>query len=479
MAQALMQTAMIDVLTKCGFSTVAHRNYMLNIQGLDSWDAYTMIDFADIVEISKQASRHNPRIPIGIIKLKNLKALKFWIEDKNRMAEIPVHTDFTPAVLLEYIQLYAVTSGATDHTEFSIGPKLDPTDWHSFSNGTEESLGTLKSKDGVPLSYIIRDDSLRPAIGPNSTRAEKIFWNARFVGPSYRKDQDRVWGYLAQRLVSTQGWNVVKTYQKSKNARQAWLDLVLFYAGPAERRKDMIVAHASLKNLTYKSEAIFPFASYASQMMGHLETLERGGQPESEEQKVTRLLDQIENSNTRLLTAVELVSSGVTFRDAITRLSSTIAAIYPLAPQKGRKSLISETETTHNLDYKNSINGVSFNAKNWNGHFETKDYKCFPLQLRKLIGLGKAEMKKNGGNELTFQNNDSKRKASQVAEDERVDSRVTMALQNKIVPAGESEETSMVSYDADQSQSETVGAGSAFGNKRQHGIARPKGPGER
>ena len=147
-------------------------------------------------------------------------------------------------------------------------------------------------------------------------------------------------------------------------------------------------------------------------MMGHLETLERGGQPESEEQKVTRLLDQIENSNTRLLTAVELVSSGVTFRDAITRLSSTIAAIYPLAPQKGRKSLISETETTHNLDYKNSINGVSFNAKNWNGHFETKDYKCFPLQLRKLIGLGKAEIHKNGGNELTFPTNDSKRKAS-------------------------------------------------------------------
>ena len=84
-------------------------------------------------------------------------------------------------------------------------------------------------------------------------------------------------------------------------------------------------------------------------------------------------------------------------------------------------------------------------------------------------------MKKNGGNELTFQNNDSKRKASQVAEDERVDSRVTMALQNKIVPAGESEETSMVSYDADQSQSETVGAGSAFGNKRQQGIVRPNG----
>ena len=54
-----------------------------------------------------------------------------------------------------------------------------------------------------------------------------------------------------------------------------------------------------------------------------------------------------------------------------------------------------------------------------------------------------------------------------------------MALQNKIVPSGEPEETSMITYDPEQSQSETVGAGTAFGNKRQQGIARPKGPGHK
>ena len=170
MAQALMHTAMVDVLTTCGFVTASHRNYLLNAQGLDSWNAYTMIQCEDFVKISKQASRNNPRITIGIIKLKNLKALKFWIEDKNRMAEIPVHTDFTPAVLLEYIQLYAVTSGATEHTEFSVGPNLNPTDWHSFSNGTEESLGTLQSKDGVPcpilfemIVYVLPSVQIQPA----------------------------------------------------------------------------------------------------------------------------------------------------------------------------------------------------------------------------------------------------------------------------------------------------------------------------
>ena len=77
MAQALMHTAMVNVLTTCGFFTASCRSYLLNAQGLDSWNAYTMIEFEDFVEISKQASRNNPRITIGVIKIKNLKALKF------------------------------------------------------------------------------------------------------------------------------------------------------------------------------------------------------------------------------------------------------------------------------------------------------------------------------------------------------------------------------------------------------------------
>ena len=143
----------------------------------------------------------------------------------------------------------------------------------------------------------------------------------------------------------------------------------------------MVVAHGALKILTYKSEAIFTFASYASQIRGHFETLEQGGQPESEEQKITRLIAQTENSNICLQTALEIVSNGVTFRDAIFRLSCTIASIYPLTTQKGCKLLISETGTAHKSDYKDSINGVVFNGNNWKEYFEPDYYKRFPLQL--------------------------------------------------------------------------------------------------
>ena len=160
---------------------------------------------------------------------------------------------------------------------------------------------------------MIGDDHLRPDIGPTTSHAVKLFRHAKFTGPSICPDWARVWGYLAQCLISTPGWSVVKIHQKTKNTRQAWFDLERFYAGPAERRKEMVVAHAALKVLIYKSEDTFTFAAYALQMMGHFETLERGGQPESEVQKVTRLIDQIENNNIQLQNALEMVSYGVNF----------------------------------------------------------------------------------------------------------------------------------------------------------------------
>ena len=59
------------------------------------------------------------------------------------------------------------------------------------------------------------------------------------------------------------------------NAQQAWLDLQIFYAGPGEHHKKVIVACAALKVLEYKSEETFTFSSYATQMMRRFETLEQ------------------------------------------------------------------------------------------------------------------------------------------------------------------------------------------------------------
>ena len=80
------------------------------------------------------------------------------------------HGDFTTAVLHEYVQLYSITSApASNNVEFVVGPKLNPTDWDTFANGTEECLGIFLVNDSVPLSYMICDNTLCRAIHPATT----------------------------------------------------------------------------------------------------------------------------------------------------------------------------------------------------------------------------------------------------------------------------------------------------------------------
>ena len=85
------------------------------------------------------------------------------------------------------IQLYAVISDkSTNNIEFVVQPNLNPDDWDTSANGTEECLAILLDNDGFLLSYMIRDDTLRPDIDPATTlRDVKIFWNAKFRGPLF------------------------------------------------------------------------------------------------------------------------------------------------------------------------------------------------------------------------------------------------------------------------------------------------------
>ena len=89
-------------LQVCGFTVAAQRTFILTTEGLDSWVAFTSIDYDDFASISKNASRHTAPFSLGVLKQKRLSALKFWIEDAIRMNELP-HTAvaFTPQILVE------------------------------------------------------------------------------------------------------------------------------------------------------------------------------------------------------------------------------------------------------------------------------------------------------------------------------------------------------------------------------------------
>ena len=120
----------------------------------------------------------------------------------------------------------------------------------------------------------------------------------------------------------------------------------------------MTVARAALKELKWSNKATFKFNSFATQIMGHYKTLEQGGHGVSDQEKVIQLLESTNTNNSCIQTQIKLVQQRVTFQDAITRLSTSIATVFTLINQKGRKALISETGTGWKKDFKTHCNGI-------------------------------------------------------------------------------------------------------------------------
>ena len=117
-----MLIAICNVLTTCGFTVPHNWDYITTNEGLDSWDAFTMIDFDDFGDIAKLVLRRPiDQFTISAVKIKALKALKFWIEDKARMNEPMNAVLFTCPILSEYVRLHAITSVAQkDNVEFVV-----------------------------------------------------------------------------------------------------------------------------------------------------------------------------------------------------------------------------------------------------------------------------------------------------------------------------------------------------------------------
>ena len=64
-------------LQVCGFTAAPQQDSILTTEGLDSWVAFTSIDYADFESISKNSSRHTTPFSLGMLKQKRLAALKF------------------------------------------------------------------------------------------------------------------------------------------------------------------------------------------------------------------------------------------------------------------------------------------------------------------------------------------------------------------------------------------------------------------
>lgn len=112
------------VLATYGFTIDLQRDYLINYEGLDCWDAFTMVVFEDFGDIAKTAAKWSADpFTISVVKLKALKALIFLIEYKQQINKTVQHELFTQPILSEYVRLPAITTAVEKNIiEFIVRP---------------------------------------------------------------------------------------------------------------------------------------------------------------------------------------------------------------------------------------------------------------------------------------------------------------------------------------------------------------------
>jgi hypothetical protein len=154
-----------DILTICGIANAATCTTFINIEGLDSVEAFaSMNGDPDVTEMAKQmASRPNTaavRVILGTMQIKRLQALVYWVNDHDKCGLQAV-----PEMWTQEVMLAAIARKEAEHNLNKVDIKIiDPgkcqTDagWDSWQFGFVNKLSAIMGAAEVPIDYIVRPE---------------------------------------------------------------------------------------------------------------------------------------------------------------------------------------------------------------------------------------------------------------------------------------------------------------------------------
>ena len=218
------------VLAVCGVIHPDNRNLILTGEGITSIAEFGVFDSnRDVVDMAKRLSSltiNDDRVNLGTVHIKNIQALVWCINDRQKYGQ-----DLDPAKFDQATMLASMQSKRTkkDQPYSDVATitleKLDPDDFEthedSFMNMLLQALG-ISNK--CPLRYVVRS-KVMPVVFVDDFE-ERIFQRP-ITGPDFDSDNHTVYQKLKAFLVSTAGHACIERYDKTDNGRQdfkSWAD---------------------------------------------------------------------------------------------------------------------------------------------------------------------------------------------------------------------------------------------------------------
>ena len=198
------------------------------------------------------------RITPGVKK--NIKAFLQWARDEYRLGRNPEYGRFSQADTQVLMRRYKThkqfMDKSSDMSDAAKPPKFTTTmKWSDWSPTFINYLRTIPGRDGVPLSYVIRDKEESDPTPHEDFMDEYVSMAPVNYGEAFTRDAAEVHTLIVKFITGNETAEMkIKVHESLRNGRMDWIALKEHYEGIGIHAFDIIEAESILNDLFYSGE---------------------------------------------------------------------------------------------------------------------------------------------------------------------------------------------------------------------------------
>jgi len=299
-------TSLQQILHWIGF-TIEENRENIRTQSLGSYDDIQSLTEKDCQAIATDwASRTIPngRFHVGLRRLKSLQALVHWVQDFRR-------TSITPTIVgLNAITFKSALSRALDRATIrkslqdqsssasaaaSPGPLESERKWKAWEEKFVNYCRSHLGANGIPLSYVIRDNDEPATDTPFGDFVTKTISCAPLRGEFYEADRMTVFNFLVSFTTDQPSGDWIKSTLRYNDGRRSMKALRNHFAGEGNASRNKAEADRLKESLHYKNERAMTFEIFLTQCQKMYNIYEKEDEGMSEDAKIRFLFKRIQH----------------------------------------------------------------------------------------------------------------------------------------------------------------------------------------
>ena len=417
-----------EILTWIGFTDNANRTNIIR-GAFETYSDIQSLNEKDITEMSESYSKRTAaagKIDFGIRRTKRLKFMVHWVHDFYRVSTIPSTVGLNKAGFLAAIAIAGqkadVRKQLKDQSSekakvASPGPLISESKWTEWEPKFSNYLSTLIGMNGIPLSYVIRENDAPDRTGPHTSFTEECIACAPLTGVAYESDCSSVHQSLVSFTTGKPSEHWIKSMQRFKDGRRSMIALRNHFSGEGNATRRIAEADRIKETLHYRNERALTFETFLTKCEKMYNIYAQHGEEMSEDAKIRFLFKKIQHS--ALSSAIEAMKSkittdtpgSVTYTTVANHISTAVSEL-PDYVAKNRNISGLQSDSVPNSIYNADGKINTGHHPNWLKYSDAERKKVNDERARLGLGKKRRAAKKGGANATTTNQIDQLKKAN-------------------------------------------------------------------